>query len=202
MNYQLKDDTLYYQRFLKCAGLYTGGLDGSWGPKTSKADSDFIDSTSKIANQYGKFDDRSESYISTLLPKAQIQARLFLKEAKLVTDVKIISGTRTYAEQDALYAKGRNGDKSLIVTRARGGQSNHNFGIAWDIGIFNPDGSYDTVDANYISLSKKIMPKLSSIEWGGSWSSFPDYPHYQLIPVNESVSIIRQMFESGKEFIK
>ena len=46
---------------------------------------------------------------------------------------------RTFAEQDALYAQGRtklfdaNGKKLGVVTKAKGGQSIHNFGLALDI---------------------------------------------------------------------
>jgi peptidoglycan L-alanyl-D-glutamate endopeptidase CwlK len=41
---------------------------------------------------------------------------------------KIISGTRTYGEQNELFAQGRM-KPGPIVTRARGGQSNHKFGV-------------------------------------------------------------------------
>ncbi|MEK4456343.1 M15 family metallopeptidase [Paenibacillus sp. FSL R10-2748] len=44
--------------------------------------------------------------------------------------IVITQGLRTYAEQDALYAQGRNGDKRPKVTKVRGGYSNHNFGFA------------------------------------------------------------------------
>lgn len=47
-------------------------------------------------------------------------------------------GLRTIAEQDALFAKGRNAqgqvvDPSAVVTNARGGQSPHNYGLAVDV---------------------------------------------------------------------
>ena len=40
-------------------------------------------------------------------------------------------GTRTYEEQNALYAQGRTAP-GKIVTNARGGQGAHNFGLATD----------------------------------------------------------------------
>src|SRR5688572_8244426 len=77
------------------------------------------------------FDERSERNLKTLLPPVQALARLFLRTVQPAMQrkgvvVRIISGTRTYAEQDALYAKGRTrpGPK---VTNAQGGFSNHNF---------------------------------------------------------------------------
>lgn len=67
-----------------------------------------------------------------------------------------------------------------IVTKARGGESTHNFGIAFDIGVFEgtkylPESSrYMAVGALGIELG---------LEWGGSWESFVDKPHFQLRPL-------------------
>ena len=133
----MQDDVLFYQRFLKANGFYPYKLDGKWGAKTDAADKEFSRQSQALATKHGTFDARSESNIITLSIKAQILARKFLKVFKDAgKDVRIISGTRTYAEQDALYRKGRNGNTEMRVTNAKGGQSNHNFGIAWDIGFF------------------------------------------------------------------
>jgi peptidoglycan L-alanyl-D-glutamate endopeptidase CwlK len=203
MSYQLLvKDILFYQRFLKSAGFYAGSLDGIWGPKSNKADADFVAQSNSIAEQFGVFDKRSESNIITLVPKAQIEARKFLKITRDNNkDVRIISGTRTYEEQDALYSQGRNGNTSQKVTNARGGQSNHNFGIAWDIGLFDSDGSYNTNDTAYKSLAEIILSDIPTIEWGGHWKSFPDFPHYQLKAVSESTAAIRQLFENGEVYV-
>ncbi len=201
MSYQLlKEDVVFYQRFLKSAGFYTDKLDGSWGPNTDKADTAFLAEGSSIAEELGKFDARSESNIITLFPKAQTEARRFLNLCKNAgKDVRIISGTRTYAEQDVLYAQGRTAN-GPIVSHARGGQSNHNFGIAWDIGIFN-NGTYSTNDSEYIALAKIILPQINTLEWGGNWHSLKDNPHYQLKAVSEDVAIIRGLFEKGEVFV-
>ena len=194
MSYQLlTQDILFYQRFLKANGFYHDLLDGKWGPNTNKADADFVAQSAAIAEQLGKLDVRSEGNIITLIPKGQVEARKFLLLCKNIgKDVRIISGTRTYAEQDALYAQGRTAP-GPIVTRAKGGQSNHNFGIAWDIGIFN-NGNYSTNDAEYISLANAILPLINTIEWGGNWHSLKDNPHYQLKPVKDDVAVIRHLF--------
>jgi peptidoglycan LD-endopeptidase CwlK len=202
VSYQLlKADVLFYQRFLKSNGFYTGGLDGQWGPKTSKADTDFLSQSASIAQLFGQYDNRSESNIITLVPKAQEEVRKFLK---LMRDngknVKILSGTRTYAEQDALYSKGRNGSTESVITNAKGGHSNHNFGIAWDIGLFNADGSYSTNDNDYKAAAQIIMQNMNSLEWGGNWNSFKDYPHYQLKTTTQGVTAIRGLFESGQSY--
>ena len=202
MSFQLfKKDIIFYQRFLKSNGFYPHIIDGTWGPKTNKAEADFIASSAAIATQYGTFDTRSEANIITLAPKAQVAARQFLKVAKDNNlDIRIISGTRTYAEQDVLYSKGRTKSGS-IVTYAKGGQSNHNFGIAWDIGIFNVSKGYITTDANYIAFGAIILTFITTIEWGGNWHSNKDYPHYQLKAVNDSVATIRGLFETGTFYV-
>ncbi|MEP6627177.1 MAG: hypothetical protein ABJA32_04295 [Ginsengibacter sp.] len=49
MSYQLlKQDVLFYQRFLKSAGYYSGALDGQWGPVTNLADANFVAQSNTI----------------------------------------------------------------------------------------------------------------------------------------------------------
>ena len=126
-------------------------------------------------------DERSEKNISTLHPKVQEIARKFMvvaiptMAAKSVV-IKIISGTRTYAEQDALYARGRTAPGPR-VTNARGGYSNHNFGIAWDIGLFR-GGKYLEDSPLYRECGE--IGRSLGLEWGGDWKSFPDEPHFQM----------------------
>lgn len=156
----------------------------------------------KIAEQHGTFDPRSERNLSTLQPKAQPAARAFrhrLRNAAI--DARILSGTRTYAEQEALFRKGRFGNQEKRVTNARGGQSNHNFGIAWDIGIFE-EGTYVKRVAPYKAAAEKaLVAGLDpALEWGGHWESFPDPPHFQLA-VGQPVALVRRAFESGTAFV-
>ena len=81
-------------------------------------------------------DSRSEKTISTLLSEVQPFSRALVQKAAISgITIRIISGFRTYAEQDALYAQGRT-QLGSIVTNAKGGYSNHNFGIAFDVGVF------------------------------------------------------------------
>ncbi|MGC4037199.1 MAG: M15 family metallopeptidase [Chitinophagaceae bacterium] len=202
MSYQLlKHDVLFYQRFLKANGFLTGRLTGTWGAETDAADAAFIQQSEIIKQQNGAADARSESNIITLIPKAQIAARKFLSILKAAgKDVRIISGTRTYAEQDALYKQGRNGNTQPKVTNAKGGQSNHNFGIAWDIGLFE-NGKYLTSDTKYKQLPALVLPQLPELEWGGNWISFQDVPHYQLKAVSENVATVRGLFENGSSYV-
>jgi peptidoglycan L-alanyl-D-glutamate endopeptidase CwlK len=117
-------------------------------------------------------------------------------------DIKVISGTRTYAEQDALYAIGRTVSGPRPVTNAKAGFSNHNFGIAFDIGVFE--------GTNYLGESPKYKTVGAlgiqiGLFWGGSWQSFHDEPHFELKPTwakdlseSEMVSELRKRHDSGE----
>jgi peptidoglycan LD-endopeptidase CwlK len=133
-----KADILFFQRLLKVSGLYSGTLDGQWNAKMDTAEVAFDTEYERLKKKVGAFDPRTETAIGTLIPAAQEKAREFMaKAASQSFSCKLISGTRTYAEQDALFAIGRTVQLNRRkVTNAQGGQSNHNFGIAWDVGIF------------------------------------------------------------------
>ncbi|MEK4606533.1 LysM peptidoglycan-binding domain-containing protein [Geobacillus sp. FSL W8-1251] len=91
--------------------------------------------------------------------------------------VVITQGYRSKEEQDALYAQGRS-KPGKIVTNARGGDSYHNYGLAIDFALMNPDGSISwNVDAKWKRVAQ--IGKSFGLEWGGDWKSFPDYPHFQ-----------------------
>lgn len=100
----------------------------------------------------------------------------------------ITHGLRTYPEQDALYAQGRT-KPGKIVTNAKGGYSNHNFGYAIDYALLMPDGrsvSWDMTrdgDGDKLSDWMEVAQEAKTLgfEWGGDWSSFKDYPHLQMV---------------------
>ena len=124
-------------------------------------------------------DERSERTIATLLPQVQPLARALIESAAAIgIAIKIISGTRSYDEQNALYEQGRS-KTGRIVTNARGGYSNHNFGIAFDIGVFE-GGRYLDESPAYKAVGA-LGIKLG-LEWGGNWKTIQDEPHFQLRP--------------------
>ncbi len=192
-----EDDVLFFQRLLRAEGLYLDDLDGLWGPNTERANREFEGRSESIRRETRSFDSRSERNIVTLSLKAQLEARLFLgRVIDSGINARIISGTRTYAEQNALYRQGRFGNPGPIVTKARGGFSNHNFGIAWDIGIFTANGGYLAEGEEYDRAAEiGVSPQ---IEWGGEWKTIVDKPHYQL-RLGITVSSLRRQFESGEE---
>jgi len=94
----------------------------------------------------------------------------------------VTQGLRTWEEQDALYAKGRTVPpigKQFIVTNARGGQSWHNFGLAFDIVVLDSLGksNWDTSHPGWAKAAQ--LGKSVGLEWGGDWKGFKDMPHFQ-----------------------
>lgn len=189
-------DILFMQRLLRAEGLYRGPLNGKWGPATDRAAVKFEQRAIEIRDTTRAFDARSEHNIMSLALRAQREARLFLGRVLAAgLNAKIISGTRTYAEQNALYAQGRFGNPGRIVTKAKGGESNHNFGIAWDIGLFDAAGAYLQSGPAYDQAARAGLS--AELEWGGNWKGFVDKPHYQLRLAVE-LAQLRTQFESGK----
>lgn len=138
-----------------------------------------------------KFDQRTEDNLKTLDKKAQKKFREFLIYANdiaddfLNCDVRLLSGHRTWDEQNRLYAQGRTlpGQK---VTNAKGGQSNHNFGIAGDLGVFRKGDYLDDNEAKadksftdriYRHLAKKAAS--FGMEAGYNWKT-QDQPHFEI----------------------
>lgn len=150
-------------------------------------------------------DTRSEGYITNLLPEVQPLARTLVHMAtKAGITIKVISGLRTYAEQDALYAQGRT-KPGHIVTNAKAGFSNHNFGLAFDIGIFQGN-SYIEESPDY----KKVgaMGVSLGFTWGGNWLSIQDEPHFELRPLwatnlseSDMLAGLRQRKSNGQDLL-
>jgi peptidoglycan L-alanyl-D-glutamate endopeptidase CwlK len=98
--------------------------------------------------------------------------------------------TRTFAEQDALFAQGRT-KPGKRVTNAKGGQSYHNFSLAVDIVLLwdkDGNGTFETAvwdtktdfDGDKQSDWMEVVAifKRYGWEWGGDWR-FVDMPHFQ-----------------------
>jgi peptidoglycan L-alanyl-D-glutamate endopeptidase CwlK len=90
----------------------------------------------------------------------------------------ITSTYRSKEEQDALYAQGRTkpGNK---VTKAKGGQSLHNYlpSFAFDIAFVKDKGVLDWSQKLFKDFAAIICTD-PNIDWGGSWQTFKDTPHF------------------------
>lgn len=132
--------------------------------------------------------------IELLHPKIREEVKTFylneIVPALLNTTCRFAYTLRTFAEQDALYAQGRtklfdaNGKRLGIVTKAKGGQSIHNYGLAIDIVLLvNNGASWDTIK-DYDKDGKSDWMEVVNIfkkhgyTWGGDWK-FKDAPHFE-----------------------
>lgn len=152
-----------------------------------------------------KVDDRSEKNIATLLMEARPYARALVhKAAAQGIEIRVISGTRSYEEQNQLFrqccdGKDNDGDGRIDeadekVTKARGGFSNHNFGIAFDIGIF--EGSKYIPESPLYKVVMSMGRQLG-LKCGGDWVSFRDEPHYEYNPKNYTIAQLRERKAAG-----
>lgn len=149
----------------------------------------------------GGLDERTLYHIGSLDAKARDAFREFAGLAKataatLGCDYVMISGNRSYAEQDALYAQGRT-KPGARVTNARGGYSNHNFGIAGDFGVFRGKAYLDSTDPATAAKVHKACSEHAAacgLVWGGTWSGFKDFPHYE-VETGLSLAAKRQLMK-------
>lgn len=120
----------------------------------------------------------SSRLISDLEPITQGLAIAFLADCAVVGDDVLVTCTRrSPQEQDALWAQGRT-VPGKIVTRARGNESPHNFGMALDIvPMIHGKPVWDIAHPSWQRIAK--IGQTAGLEWGGSWVKFKDYPHFQ-----------------------
>lgn len=153
--------------------------DGLAGPMTMQAIYDALFDVKSEKQVPEEVDARSKSNIATLHPKVRpLAERLIFEARRNNIDAKVISGTRSFDEQAALYAQGRTAP-GPIVTAAPPGFSNHNFGLSFDCGIWK-NGSYIESGKEYQELGK--LGKLLGLDWGGDWKMFVDEPHFECKP--------------------
>ena len=114
-------------------------------------------------------------------------------------DFRIVQGVRTAEYQNGLYQQGRT-KPGKVVTNCDGfkNKSNHQakadgYGHAIDIFIcgvvengqyrkFTTQEGYDNKKMTLVATHvKNVAQKLGiDIKWGGNWSKFKDYPHFEI----------------------
>lgn len=141
--------------------------------------------------------------IATLHPKIRkkvLEAYIYVNNKLLGKGVRLRFAytTRTIEEQNELYAQGRTklydskGKRLGKVTQAKGGESIHNYHLAFDIVLLlDKDGdgkfesaSWDTVldfDKDKTSDWMEVVNyfKSQGFVWGGDWK-FKDKPHFEM----------------------
>ena len=208
------------ERFQRSNGLV---IDGIVGPatlkflKSVKVDDVIVTKPIKsitddinYANQK-TWDEKTDRVIRTIHPSLQALAKEFvirLEKEKGIT-VRVYFGLRTYLEQNQLYAKSRTtadlvtkGIKGVKgapsqkkVTNAPGGFSYHNFGLAIDM-VEIKDGAaiWSSSSPNWKVIGE--FGESIGWEWGGTWTSFVDRPHFQ-VTFGLSTSDLRGLNKTG-----
>lgn len=188
---EIQKETITWQRCLALAGYYPLNLiDGITGPKTTAAATAWHTEHRNLALQHGTLDDRTEANLITVCPiiakalRAWLTGKVIPYCNKTGLTCKIIEGTRTIAAQNKL---GKN------VTRATGGNSFHNYGLAIDIGLFNGK-EYITTDREYRNLHTACGDPADML-WGGTFKSIVDTPHYQIAKYGTGISKVKAQFK-------
>lgn len=147
--------------------------------------------------------------VSQLHPELKKKAVKLQKEClKAGIKIKIGECVRTVAEQNALYAKGRNGVPGPIVTKAKGTdyRSMHQWGVAFDIFLdmdVDKDGKKsDDAFNNATKLFNKVgaIGKKLGLEWGGDWKSIKDLPHFQLPDWGSTATQLKKKYGTPEKF--
>lgn len=159
--------------------------------------------------------------ISTLHPKIRqrvLDAYIYVNNKLLGKGVRLrfVYTTRTNEEQNELFAQGRTklfdkkGKRLGKVTNAKGGESIHNYHLAWDIVLLldkDGDGKFESATYEMLDFDKdgkadwmECVEYFKSIgaTWGGSWR-FVDKPHFEMT-FGHSWRTLKQMVENGNTF--
>lgn len=189
-----------YQR---SRGLF---VDGRVGPNTAEALSSNKAAVEIVPQQgSGKpldpkdtksFDPAGRLSDSSMNPQvARLAAQVCQELQKLGYQPYVVSGFRSFSEQNSLYEKGRSkpGPK---VTWVRGGGSWHNYGLAVDIAFWNSSGSGPSWSEKHPwHLIGQVGKQVGFTRWGGD---FGDRPHLEHHPGwGNKASNLASTYQSG-----
>lgn len=113
----------------------------------------------------------------------------------------ITEGFRTVQRQDELYAQGRT-KPGKVVTYARGKdyQSQHQWGVAFDIAINIKGKEYDM---GYIrKVANLAKSENIGLYWGGDWTDFEDNLHFYLKKWGSTTYTLRKKYVTPDNFKK
>ncbi|EJQ93791.1 peptidoglycan-binding protein (plasmid) [Bacillus mycoides] len=179
------------QEKLQSVGFYSGPLDGIFGISTTQATQEYQkkqnlypsgDITPRTRHRLFNPDSKYEFYTSSnnihsLHPYVKRLTKEFLDLTKANgLDVRIYSVFRSWSEQDRLFSLGR-WKPGKKVTNSRGGESYHNWGLAFDAAPFENE----TIPWGNIKKFKQMgyLGQNLGLKWGGNFTSIVDYPHFE-----------------------
>lgn len=111
--------------------------------------------------------------------RAKATAHLMACEAHGI-DLLVTCTYRSVAEQDALYAQGRT-KPGKKVTNAKGGQSFHNYRLAYDVVPLRNGKPVWGTSGEDGKLWQRVgeLGEGAGLEWAGRWTKFKEFPHFQ-----------------------
>lgn len=147
-----------------------------------------------------RMDATSEARLARVNPELATRVRAMAADLKAQgIDVMVTSGLRTFDEQRALYAQGRESLATVnslrqqagmapisasanrsTVTNAQPGSSFHNYGLAVDVVPLDANGQPNWGASNATWNAIGAAGEKYGMEWGGRWTSIVDKPHFQL----------------------
>lgn len=153
--------------------------------------------------------------VKLLHPKVRVEVHTTIDEIEafwpLNVCIRVVQGLRTIDEQNALYAQGRT-KPGKIVTKATGGKSYHNYGIAFDFALMydkDTNGTYETLSWDENDPHWKEVVKAFEAKgwfWGGNFSTIHDAPHLEKsfgFKVAELLDkYTKQEFIAGTKYLK
>lgn len=141
----------------------------------------------EIPKQYTMKDSLSISRVRLLHPKIRDEVAELIGKIEInnpAFSIRIVQSLRTIEEQNELWAQGRT-KPGNVVTKAKGGSSYHNYGLAFDFAIlYSGKISWD-LDADIDHDGKadwmEVVDtfKTNGYTWGGDFHSIPDAPHLE-----------------------
>lgn len=187
----LFENVILIQKKLQIEGVYSGQLDGIFGISTIQSTQEYQkkqnlypsgDITPRTRHKLFNPNSKNEfyassSHLNSLHPFVKMLAKEFLELTKANgLDVRIYSVFRSWSEQDQLFSLGR-WKLGKKVTNARGGESYHNWGLAFDAAPY-VNNSIPWGNIKKFKQMGYIGEKLG-LSWGGHFTSIVDYPHFE-----------------------
>lgn len=125
--------------------------------------------------------------LGSLHPSIQpLAVKLIQLAARQGVNIVLVEGERTIEYQDSLYAQGRT-TPGPVVSGVKGGESWHNFGLAFDIAMVSPGPKPKPGTASW-PKGRDVWQQLGNLgkslgmQWGGDFPKLADYGHFEYHP--------------------
>jgi len=182
-------EVLTLQVYLKGLGYFTHELTSYFGSITKQSVKDFQKDNGLIADgicgklTWKALESKKKPLVEKigkyqLYPLVERTRIAFIEACRLQgEEIRVTEGYRSIERQNELYAQGRT-VKGKIVTKAKGGQSFHNYGVAFDVVfIVNGKTTYNVPASKWTKIGK--IGQALGLESGHFWKGFKDSPHMQ-----------------------